>query len=59
MATFDYPSISVDGRTNEQNMSQIKAWTMQTVDQLNYYIDYLEDRIAYLENEIRNLQGGK
>jgi len=59
MATFDYPSISVDNKTNEQNMAQAKAWMYQMVDQLNYSIEYLEDRIAYLENKINSMEGDK
>lgn len=59
MSTFDYPSISVDQRTNEQNMSSIRAWSMQTVDQLNYLIEHMQDEITNLRNELNELKGDK
>lgn len=57
MANFDYPSISVGNKSNEENMQSTRAWAHDVVDMLNIYIDKLEARIASLEEEVNELKG--
>lgn len=50
MAAFDIPAVSVENKTNEDNIQAFKAWAYETIEQLNYYISNLEERISILEN---------
>lgn len=53
---FDYPSINVGGKSNEQNMQAVKAYLNNLSDQLNFYINTLEDEITELKETIENMQ---
>jgi len=46
---IDYVNISVDKKTPEQNFSSMKAWS----DNATEYIQYLENRIVNLENQLK------
>lgn len=59
MSTLDYPSISVANKTNEQNMSMMNAWAIETTEKMNYYIEYLEAKLEQLENKINEMQEDK
>lgn len=53
MAALDVPSVNVDNKTNEQNIQAFKSWAYSTIEQLNYYISSLEERVTALENAQR------
>lgn len=56
MQNFDYPSINVSKKTNEENMQSAKNWMIQMSDQMNFYITRLETRIEVLEAKIANME---
>jgi flagellar basal body P-ring protein FlgI len=49
MITFDVPNINVEKKSNEQNMQNVKDFAYELVDQLNYVVNNLNDRIEILE----------
>jgi hypothetical protein len=49
MITFDVPNISVSKKSNEENMQSVKDFSYELVDQLNYVLNSLNDRIEALE----------
>lgn len=49
MLNIDYPAISVEEKTNEQNMQTTKAYLINLVENLQYQIANLESRIERLE----------
>lgn len=51
MAQFDEPNISVSKKTNEENLSSIKGWAGQLIDQLNY----LSIKVENLEAKVNAL----
>ena len=53
MSTFDYPSVSVEDKTNEQNIMSLKAYLSSLADQLNYVTTNYESRIEYLESQLK------
>lgn len=53
---FDYPSINVGGKSNEQNMQAVKAYLNNLSDQLNFYVNTLEEEIAELREMIESMQ---
>lgn len=56
MQNFDYPSINVSKKTNEENMQSAKNWMIQMSDQMNFYITRLETRIEVLEAKIADME---
>lgn len=56
MQNFDYPSINVSKKTNEENMQSAKNWMIQMSDQMNFYITRLEARIEVLEAKIADME---
>lgn len=57
MATFDAPNISVEKKTNEQNMQAVKAYLTDLADQLNYMVNQQQKEIENLRSEIEALEG--
>lgn len=57
MATFDAPNISVEKKTNEQNMQAVKAYLTDLADQLNYTVNQQQKEIETLRSEIKALKG--
>lgn len=56
MATFDAPNISVEKKTNEQNMQAVKAYLTDLADQLNYTVNQQQKEIETLRSEIKALK---
>ena len=59
MAQFDYPNISIDNKSNEQNMQATKAHLNALADQLNYYIDSITNTLNEHESRISKLEKGE
>lgn len=57
MATFDAPNISVEKKTNEQNMQAVKAYLTDLADLLNYTVNQQQKEIETLRSEIKALKG--
>ena len=57
MATFDAPNISVEKKTNEQNMQAVKAYLTDLADQLNYMVNQQQKEIETLRSKIEALKG--
>lgn len=57
MATFDAPNISVEKKTNEQNMQAVKAYLTDLADLLNYTVNQQQKEIETLRSEIEALKG--
>ena len=55
MIGLDTPSIN-DLRSPEENISEIKGWAANLVDELNYEILQLEDEIEMLKAEVASLR---
>lgn len=59
MANFDYPKVSLSGKTNEENIQAVKAWAIDMADMMNAYINNLEERVTTLESMMNELKGDK
>jgi len=46
---FSYPAISLEKKTNEQNIQATKTYLNDLSDNLNYQVDSLESRLLTLE----------
>lgn len=46
---LDYPSIDVAKKSNEANMQAVKSCMYEMVDQLNYYVTELENKVEQLQ----------
>lgn len=49
MLNMDYPSISVEEKSNEQNMQATKSYLINLVENLQYALANLESRVEQLE----------
>lgn len=58
MGAFDFPTIDVERRSNEENIKAIKSYLFEMTDQLNYEIDQIKSQIQELNDKIASL-GGK
>lgn len=51
---LDTPSVSVEKKSNEQNIQTLKSWCGNTAAELNYSIASLEERVAAIESALSN-----
>lgn len=56
MATFDTPNISVEKKTNEQNMQAVKAYLTDLAENLNYVINQQNAKMEALRAEIAEIK---
>lgn len=56
MATFDTPNISVEKKTNEQNMQAVKAYLTDLAENLNYVINQQNAEMEALRAEIAEIK---
>ena len=57
MINIDYPNISLDKKTNEQNIQAIKSWMYQLADSLNIELKALEDDITDIKSILDKMEG--
>ena len=46
---LNYPNIDVAKKSNEANMQAVKACLCDMVDQMNYYVTDLENKVEQLQ----------
>lgn len=56
MATFDTPNISVEKKTNEQNMQAVKAYLTDLAENLNHVINQQNAEMEALRAEIAEIK---
>lgn len=57
MEIFNAPSISVSGKTSEENIQVLKGWANNVTETLNFYLTSMQNRIDELEKQIQKLEG--
>ena len=54
---FDGPGVSVESKTNEQNLQILKGYLNDMADQLNYQIATLQSQIDDLKARVESKEG--
>lgn len=57
MEIFNAPSVSITGKSNEENLQVLKAWCNNITETLNFMLTSMQNRIDELEKEIQQLKG--
>jgi len=57
MEIFNAPSVSISGKSNEENVQALKAWANNVSDTLNFYLSSLQSQIDEMKKEISQLKG--
>lgn len=55
---FDGPAISVESKTNEQNLQILKGYLNDMADQMNYQISNLQSQINALQAQVDSIKEG-
>ncbi len=57
MEIFNAPSVSITGKSNEENLQVLKSWCNNVTETLNFYLSSMQNKIDDLEKEIKQLKG--
>lgn len=57
MEIFNAPSVSITGKSNEENLQVLKAWCNNVTETLNFTLTSMQNQLDELQKEMSKLKG--